>query len=525
MAVIVLREKLKIDDVKNHEKFLKKTNLFFSGRLRWNLFVLILAIGLIIMPLFIPAIATLAINGYFVLSWLIFLTLNTIGNFKIRSTLRRVKDVEANAGIKSKYQHIMATFAYKEPLALLQRNLSNVLSLNGGKDVIMVICLEEKTPDLDKKIKEIEKDFDGKFAQLIVTVHPYGVEGDIPGKCSNCNYGIRSLYNHLKSQHSNLNTADYMLTNFDVDTVFHKNYLDILNQSLDEQTRDISTIVFQPLLYYNWNLDKLSFFTRQIGILRSTMMCGALVPFNLNIMSVYSASLKLWVDGNFTHPFYQMDDIICYIRWTIVSGKFLRIKPIYCPTLSGPTSGENWRVELSELLRQGRRWSIGSAEVFHYFMCKLRRMNLFYAFIWAINYLNYYVVILCAQSLMMFATTIRLALIENEFTFINYIFLALPVLYYVFNAWIMIVNRFAVKSFLHELGVVEKFGFFRQLAHWITFFPTQIFYSLIVLYGFFEILVKGKKVCKHGASKKENLVRQTSKLEQIVRKLSHQLVQ
>lgn len=171
--------------------------------------------------------------------------------------------------------------------------------------------------------------------------------------------------------------------------------------------------------------------------MRSTMMCGALVPFNLNIMSVYSASLKLWVDGGFIHPFYQMDDIICYIRWMVVSKQILKIKAIYAPTLSGPTSGENWKQELSELVRQGKRWSIGSAEVFHYFMSKLRKINLFYGFIWAVNYLNYYVVILCVQSLLIFTTTIRLSAMEQTFDPLNLVFLAFPLIYYIFNLWMI----------------------------------------------------------------------------------------
>jgi hypothetical protein len=398
-----------------------------------------------------------------------------------------------------------------------------VLSLNGGKNVIMLVCLEEKTPELEMKISEIESEFDNKFNMLIIAVHPYGIEGDIPGKCSNSNFGIRSLYSYLKSLDPNLNTSDYILTNFDVDTAFHKNFLDTLNKSVIENEAQLSKIVFQPLLYYNWELDKLFFFTRIIGIMRSTMMCGALVPFNLNVMSIYSASFKLWVDGGFTHPFYQMEDIICYIRWMIVSKQILKIKPIYSPTLSGPTSGENWKKELTELIRQGKRWAIGSAEVFHYFMCKLRRMrsmSLLYGFIWALNYLNYYVVILCVQSLMIFTVTIRLAVMEQGFTVINIIFLSFPVVYYVFNFWMIMINNLAVKSFLKDLGVEENFGFFRQLAHWLLCFPTQIFYSFIVLFGFLEVLILGKDVCSHKASKKDNLVRKTSRVQKIVRQLS-----
>ena len=266
--LVVLRDKLPIEDKKNHEKFLKKTNLFFSGRFRWNVFVFLLAIGLILMPIFVSTYVTLGLNCYFVLSWFLFLTFNTIGNFRIMHTLRQFADPEKCQTVRTKYKHIFVTFSYKEPLALLQLNLNKFLSINGSKDVILLICLEEKTPDLEMKIREIGLEFGDKFTKLFVTVHPFGVEGDIPGKCSNSNYGIRSLFKHLKEENPHLDTSDYILTNFDVDTVFHKNFLDILNLSILENEKDLAKIVFQPLLYYNWNLDKLSFFTRIIGVLR-----------------------------------------------------------------------------------------------------------------------------------------------------------------------------------------------------------------------------------------------------------------
>jgi hypothetical protein len=199
----------------------------------------------------------------------------------------------------------------------------------------------------------------------------------------------------------------------------------------------------------------------------------------------------------------------------------LIIKPIYCPTLSGPTSGVTWLKELFELVRQGKRWSIGSAEVFHYFMCKLRKINIFYGLIWAVNYLNYYVVILCVQGLITFTITIRLAVMEKEFTNMNLVFLAFPVAYYLFNFWMIVVNNWAVKNFLNDLGVTDKFGFFRQLMHWLLCFPTQIFYSFIILCGFFEILINGKDVCTHKASKKDNLVlRKMSSAVAPVRRMS-----
>jgi len=61
-----------------------------------------------------------------------------------------------------------------------------------------------------------------------------------------------------------------------------------------------------------------------------------------------------------------MDDMICFIRWICITKSWVQIRPLYSPTLSGPTSGPTYILEIAEWARQIRRWTIGSAEVFHY---------------------------------------------------------------------------------------------------------------------------------------------------------------
>ena len=62
-------------------------------------------------------------------------------------------------------------------------------------------------------------------------------------------------------------------------------------------------------------LDEASVVTRVTGLMRSALMMGAMIPLNINTMSVYSFSGKLCKQGDFIHPRYQMEDIIALIRW------------------------------------------------------------------------------------------------------------------------------------------------------------------------------------------------------------------
>ncbi len=49
-------------------------------------------------------------------------------------------------------------------------------------------------------------------------------------------------------------------------------------------------------------------------------------------MSIFSLSLAK--AGNFVHPAYQMDDIICLIRWMGVTGRRLSIHIVTTPVIS-----------------------------------------------------------------------------------------------------------------------------------------------------------------------------------------------
>ena len=72
--------------------------------------------------------------------------------------------------------------------------------------------------------------------------------------------------------------------------------------------------LYQSPLLYNWRLDEASVVTRVTGIMRAALMMGALIPLNINTMSIFSFSGKLCKQGNYIHPGYQMDDIIALIR-------------------------------------------------------------------------------------------------------------------------------------------------------------------------------------------------------------------
>ncbi|CAF1159934.1 unnamed protein product [Rotaria sordida] len=338
-------------------------------RIRWNLLFNLLLWLVVPLPFWIPFVSNQvalyilpSIQGVIVFMWTIIAIL-AMKNVFILYANHRCNYAEKIASLeKTRIRHIVAISCYKEPVELIATSVQSVADQTEVQRITMVISFEEKTPDKEEKCKYLNNRFkDAGFERIIFTIHPYGLPNEIPGKCSNSNYGLRMAVSQMNVADDDM--GNILVTTCDADSKFSTDYIAALTWKYLTENQPALTTIYQSPLFYNWKLDSLSFVTRVTGLLRSLLMLGALIPFNINTMSIFSYSLSLAKKGNFIHPRYQMDDIICLIRWMGVTQQRLRISMIPVPVVSGPTSGETIEIEIMEWARQARRWTIGAAEL------------------------------------------------------------------------------------------------------------------------------------------------------------------
>uniref|UniRef100_A0AC34FV28 Glycosyltransferase 2-like domain-containing protein n=1 Tax=Panagrolaimus sp. ES5 TaxID=591445 RepID=A0AC34FV28_9BILA len=522
----------------------------YSGReakpantlIRWNLlftFLILLFVSSAFWIPFIPKIQKFSMEivviilAFLHLLWLI----AVINNFRYLFRLRKFKSHQINLSRLNTsgkiVKHLVGIAFYKEPIELMIDTLDSLASQPDARKKISVFAgMESGTPDKEEKTKKLHDLYDSKFERFIVTVHPRGLPGEIPGKCSNFNFGSRMAVAQLRGDKSyGLDkNVELLITTGDCDTIFGDRYFDALEEDYwKTNSEQRGRTVWQSPLFYCINIDKSPFFVRATGLLRSFFMMGYLIPWNINTMSVFSLTLKLFEDGEYVHPGYQMDDIIALIRWTCVVRQKCIIRAIPVATLSGPTSGKNYLEELYEWARQIRRWTIGAAEVFHYFAIKSTRLPLGVAIVWALRFIFYYGFLLCISSVYSiiapFVTTGMLQLANHKtkgliipsskvFTYINLGMLALQ---YFWFFLVFLINKLAEPIFPNNQK--DKTGFLRNILHWILTWPTITAYCCIEVFAFIEVTFRGKKVCNHGASKKDGLVsKQPNKVAPIIEK-------
>ena len=104
---------------------------------------------------------------------------------------------ELDPVVREKVQHIVVLLAYKEPVELLCETLSSIAKQTVAESIIVVVGMEEKTPEQAEKRRILDERYAHSFKSLTFSVHPWGVAGEIPGACSNRNYTARSAVKYM----------------------------------------------------------------------------------------------------------------------------------------------------------------------------------------------------------------------------------------------------------------------------------------------------------------------------------------
>ncbi|CAJ0541010.1 Ff.00g078360.m01.CDS01 [Fusarium sp. VM40] len=503
---------------------------------RWNLLFLLLIFTFLLFPIWMPFVpyvnkvtnvVIVIIIGLFQIIWLIAticairrtLAINYRNKLKTTKT-QDIESADATSDSDPTIRHIVAMTLYKEPMSVLETTLNSLVQQKDAKSRLSVIIgMECRTPDKEAKRDEVYAKYESRFLRLIVTFHPSGVPGEISGKCSNMNYACRQGLQILREDvEYNYDNYEHIFTNCDCDAVFDPEYmLELESEYCKLEPADRHSSIWQSIIVYK--RDSMPFFVDITGVLRTFFFMGILIPWNINPMPHYSLSVKVLEEGAFTHPAYQMEDIIALIRYTIMTKREIRIRPLNLISINGPTSGANYADEIREWTLQVRRWTIGAGEVFHYFIVKTYRMpSLCLSISWATRFFTYYGLVLCASAIFSVASPVivqlinmaapehdRLFISDSLFSTICFIFLGTQYAFFlivtVLVRWNLPVPGDSDKKYNEGL-----LGISRGILHWILMLPAIFAYSLVELYSFFELAFRGKNVCKHEAASKSNLV-------------------
>ncbi len=123
------------------------------------------------------------------------------------------------------YYHLLVIPTYKEPLEVLKPAFDSIINSNYPSEKIFLgIGLEERdSPEKTQEVIDYGKKYSDKIGGILVTIHPYGLPGEIPGPATNRNFVITNAVKEFNKRH--IKPEQVIVTTLDADFVIHPQFL------------------------------------------------------------------------------------------------------------------------------------------------------------------------------------------------------------------------------------------------------------------------------------------------------------
>ncbi|MFW0837786.1 MAG: glycosyltransferase [Candidatus Komeilibacteria bacterium] len=257
------------------------------------------------------------------------------------------------------YHHLIFLPTYTEPYEVLEETFRSLQRSKYPLDKMTIVLAGEER-DKDNFLlsaKKIKAKFGIFFNDLLITVHPAAVPGEIPGKGSNLNYA-----GHITKQYIDKQGWDYdkiIVSCFDIDTQVHPEYFSYLTYQY-LTTEDPTRCSYQPLAFYHNNIWESNFLTRVVA--NSTtfwLLTDMARPERLFTFSSHSMSWRALVDVGFWQNDIVTEDSRIFLQCFIYYNGNYQVKPMYIPvSMNTVYMGKFWR-SLVNQYKQMRRWAWG----------------------------------------------------------------------------------------------------------------------------------------------------------------------
>ena len=257
--------------------------------------------------------------------------------------------------------HVLVLPNYKESITKLRATLQKLTYQTFPlKRMFIVLAMEERETDAEKKSAELIKEFKPYFGDVIATFHP-DVIGEVKGKSSNEAYGGRVVYEILYANHNY--DIDYAtVTSVDADSIFDKQYFAYLTHSFLTNKNPYRRFWQSANVFYN-NLWDVPAPNRIISFFGSMYRTAVLVQGErLIINATYSLSFKLLKEIDFWDVDVIPEDYRIFFK------AFYRTKgesyavPIFLKTSLDAPKSPTYLKSLQNKYEQERRWSWGVSD-------------------------------------------------------------------------------------------------------------------------------------------------------------------
>ncbi|MEI6528191.1 MAG: glycosyltransferase family 2 protein [bacterium] len=265
--------------------------------------------------------------------------------------------------VNLKYDHVYHLVLlpfFNESEELVEKSIESLIVSEYDKDkMIVVLATEEKGGQYAANLaKKVEKKFGKKFGHFLVTKHPFGVLGEMPGKGSNIAYAAEEARRRILDRNK-IKYEDVMVSAFDIDTVIYPQYFECLTWNFLTTEEPLKSS-FQPVPFYNNNIWQAPALSRVVAVSGTFwQMIQQERPERLSTFSSHSVCFKtLFEIGYWQKNMVSEDSRIFWNAFMARNGDYKVVPMSYPISMDANQDMSLWHT-IKSIYKQQRRWAWG----------------------------------------------------------------------------------------------------------------------------------------------------------------------
>ena len=260
--------------------------------------------------------------------------------------------------------HMILIPFYDESYELLKESIDALAHADWDpKGIVLVIAGEERAGEGALRIGErLRKEYADRFLDCIVTVHPQGIPGDIPGKGSNLSYAAEEARTRVLDERK-IPYAQTIVSAFDSDTVIYPEYFACLTWHV-LSAENAERASFQPVPLYHNNIWDAPLVSRVIAYSSSFwQMIQQERQEKLATFSSHAMLFKpLYEAGYWQRNVVSEDSRIFWNMFARYDGDY-RVVPMAYPVSMDANVASSFWGTVKNIYKQHRRWTYGVENV------------------------------------------------------------------------------------------------------------------------------------------------------------------
>ncbi|MBN1493987.1 MAG: hypothetical protein JW938_07560 [Candidatus Omnitrophica bacterium] len=254
--------------------------------------------------------------------------------------------------------HVVLYPVYNEPEDVIERSLAALMETDyNHKKIVVVLAGEEREDGIERKLNGAKKKWTSSFFDILITIHPKDIKGEIPAKGANATYAAKKVKAYLETKGYNIEHV--VISCFDSDTKPSKCYFSCLTYHFLTHPRR-HQISYQPFPIYSNNIFEAPSFARIIEMGSTFWQLIESMKFDKFItFSSHSMSFKTLVDVGYWPVDMISDDSVIFWKCFLHFNGEYQTYPLEVPVYMDIACGQGLWDTIKIQYRQKRRWAWG----------------------------------------------------------------------------------------------------------------------------------------------------------------------